>query len=95
MTAGLRVIFTPGIQFADRLYQFALRNASSIVAYADTQTVFYSHFYTLSGTHLELVESIPIVFAIIKFLLLSLRFARLFFGYVQFIKSGKTLELPC
>jgi len=26
---------------------------------------------------------------------LSLRFARLFFGYVQFIKSGKTLELPC
>ena len=40
-------------------------------------------------------KSIPIVFAIIKFLLLSLRFARLFFGYVQFIKSGKTLELPC
>ena len=55
---SLRVIFTPGIQFADRLYQFALRNASSIVAYADTQTVFYSHFYTLSGTHLELVDAV-------------------------------------
>ena len=55
---SLRVIFTPGIQFADCLYQFALRDASSIVAHADVQAVFYSHFYTLSGTHLELVDAV-------------------------------------
>ena len=55
---SLAVVLSSGVQLADRLYQLALRNASAVVAHADAQIVFYSHFYAFSGTHLELVDAV-------------------------------------
>ena len=55
---GFGVVFTTGVQLTDSLDQFALRNTSAVVTDAYPQIVLYRHFDTLSGTHLELVDTI-------------------------------------
>ena len=55
---GFGVVFTTGIQLTDSFDKFALWNASAVVTDAYPQIVLYRHFDTLSGTHLELVDTI-------------------------------------
>ena len=54
----LAIILTSGIEHADRLDKFALRNTTTIVAHADTKMVLYVDFKTGTSSHLKLVDGI-------------------------------------
>ena len=54
----LAIILTSGVQHAHRLNEFSLRNASAVVAHADTQMVFDVDFDAGTGVHLEFVDGV-------------------------------------
>ena len=55
---SLRVILTTGVQFADRLDKFALRNAAPIIAHTDPEIVLDVDLNLLARSHLELVDAV-------------------------------------
>ena len=54
----LGIVFTTGIQLADRLDELALRNTTTVVTNTYTQVVLDGHFYLLTSSHLELVDTV-------------------------------------
>ena len=54
----LAVVFSSGVEYAYRLDEFSLRNASSVVSHAYAQIVFHVNLDALSGVHLELVDTV-------------------------------------
>ena len=53
-----RVELTTGIENTYRLDEFALRDASAIVANGDTQIVFHIHLDTFASLHLKLIDRV-------------------------------------
>jgi hypothetical protein len=54
----LAVVFTTRVQYAYGFYQLSLRDASSVVAYADAEVLFNGNFDFLTGLHFELVDTV-------------------------------------
>ena len=54
----LRVVLTTRIEYAHRLHEFSLRDATAIVAYGHTQVILDIDLYALAGIHLELVDGV-------------------------------------
>ena len=55
---GLAVVLATSIEHADSLDKLALRNASAIIAHADTKIVLDDDFESLAGANLELVDGV-------------------------------------
>lgn len=55
---GLAVVLATSIEHTDSLDKLALRNASAIIAHADTKIVLDVDFESRSGAHLELVDGV-------------------------------------
>ena len=54
----LRVVFSSGVEHADRLNELALRDAASVVADGNALALLHVHFDALSGVHLKLVDGV-------------------------------------
>ena len=54
----LGVKLTAGIEDADRLHEFSLRDATTVVAYADAFVVLHIHFNTVASLHLEFIDGV-------------------------------------
>ena len=55
---GFRVVFAAGVEHVDRLDEFSLRYASSVVAHAHAQVVGDVYLNAFSGVHLKLVDGV-------------------------------------
>ena len=55
---SLRVVLTTGVQHTDSLNQFALRNATTIVAHGNAEIIFDVYLYPLAGIHLKLIDGV-------------------------------------
>ena len=52
---SLGIVFSASVEHAHRFYQFALRDAATIVAHGDAQLFIHIHLYPVACLHLELV----------------------------------------
>ena len=55
---SLGIVFASSIEHRDRLNEFALRNATSVVPYRYAQIVDNIHFNAISGMHLKLIDGV-------------------------------------
>ena len=55
---GLGVVLTTGIEHTDGLNHLTLRNATTIVSYADTEMILHRNLDAVAGIHLKFIDGV-------------------------------------